>query len=214
MAENHDEIALLPGQARELRRIEFKGPGSATDKHLFAKVTRAALSMGNSRDGGYVVVGIDDDKVGALEPGLTEPDLASWLQRDDVARRLAAYSDPPLNFEIAEQTLESGAKVAVLQVFEFEELPHLCAKSYVVPGRGKDKEVLREGALYVRTRKLPETAEVGSSAEMREVIDLATEKALRRLLARIGGAGGEIVPREREADSREKFDEQRQKGWT
>lgn len=156
----------------EARGLELKGPGSRADKHLFAKVARAALGLGNLRDGGHIVVGIDDDNPDQLLPGLSEEHLASWVEYDHLARALANYADPPLKFNVAAVELSSGALVAVIEVFEFEDIPHLCGKH--------QDGVLREGALYVRPRKVPETSEVASAVEMREVVELATEKALRR----------------------------------
>jgi len=52
-------------------------------------MTRAALSMGNLRDGGHVIIGIDDGDPAAMLPGLGADDLASWLAYDDIARKLA-----------------------------------------------------------------------------------------------------------------------------
>lgn len=155
----------------ESRGLELKGPGPRSDKRLFAKVARATLSLGNLRDGGYVVVGIDDGDPSQLQPGLSNDDLESWVDYDNVARALARYADPPLRFDVAPVELSSGVTVAVIEVFEFEDIPHLCAKDY--------EGVLREGAIYVRPRKVPETSEVPSAVEMRGLIDLATEKALR-----------------------------------
>ena len=123
----------------EIRGFELKGPGLSTDKHLFAKVARAALSMGNLRDGGHIVIGIDDTEQHTMLPGLDAAQLASWLAFDDVARRFANYADPPLRFECASAELSNGVTIAIIQVFEFADLPHLCAKNY--------GEVLRKGAL-------------------------------------------------------------------
>jgi hypothetical protein len=92
---------------------------------------------------------------------------------DHLARALANYADPPLRFDVAAVQLSSGATVAVIEVFEFEDIPHFCAKHY--------DGVLREGALYVRPRKVPETSEVASAVEMREVIELATREGSPRL---------------------------------
>jgi hypothetical protein len=50
--------------------LELKGPGARTDKHLFAKVARAALGLGNLRDGGHLIIGIDDEDPKTLLPGL------------------------------------------------------------------------------------------------------------------------------------------------
>jgi len=51
------ETALSAGY--EGRGFETKGPGLRGDRAFFVKVARAALSMGNLRDGGHVVIGIN-----------------------------------------------------------------------------------------------------------------------------------------------------------
>lgn len=203
-----DEIADLLSLGHEIRGVEFKGPGTSTDKYFLAKVARAAMSLGNLRDGGHVIIGIDDDKAQAMLPGLGASELKSWLAFDDVSRRLAEYADPPLQFEVAEVKLSSGATVAVIQVAEFADVPHLCAKDY--------PRVLRNGALYVRPRKAPETSEVATSVEMREVLDLATEKALRAYVSIAGRAGvtlGMTLPAPREPSGDELYDVQRDGAW-
>jgi predicted HTH transcriptional regulator len=175
------EVADSLRYGYELRGVEVKGPGPRTDKHLFAKVTRAALSMANLRDGGHVIIGIADDNVADMLPGLCDSDLSSWLAYDDIARKLANYADPPLRFDLDSVTLPGGANVAVMQVHEFADIPVLCAKDYL--------DVLRAGACYVRSRRVPETAEIPSAVEMRELLELATEKALRAYVERAENAG-------------------------
>lgn len=194
----------------EGRGFEFKGPGDCGDKYFLAKVARAALSMGNLRDGGYVVIGIDDSSPERMLPGLNDDQLNSWLAYDDVAARLSAYCDPPVQLDIASFTFSSGASVIVLQVHEFGDIPHLCAREY--------PDVLRRGALYVRSRKLPETSEVASSVEMREVLDLAAEKRLRAFVEMAERAGARIVSdiesdEEKGAADRQRFDAQRDEAW-
>jgi hypothetical protein len=196
------EIAGALSAGYELRHLELKGPGLRSDTHLFAKVTRAALGMGNLRDGGQVVIGIDDKNPAAMLPGLQREALDSWLAYDDVARKLAEYADPPLRFDLVEMSLSSGASVAVLNVFEFADTPHLCARGY--------EGVLRRGALYVRPRKVPETSEVASLVEMRDVIQLAAEKALRAYVATAERAGLTILG----ATSDEaRYEQERTRGW-
>lgn len=203
-----EEIEELLQGGYELRGFELKGPGSRADSHFFAKVARAALGLGNLRDGGHVVLGIDDADPAAMAPGLTPDDLATWLAYDDVARKLATYADPPLRFDVCERVLSSGARVAVVQVFEFADIPHLCAKDHPAG--------LREGALYVRPRKVPETSQVGSSVEMREIIDLATEKALRAFVERAQRAGLQLSAegrREQSAINEDRYEDERRRGW-
>src|SRR5216683_1288834 len=117
------EASLFLGY--ELRGLEVKGPGLRTDSHLFAKVTRAALSMANLRDGGHVLIGIDDTNTAAMLPGLNSAELTSWLSYDDVSRKLAEYADPPLRFDLDARTLSSGATVALVQIHEFADIPVL-----------------------------------------------------------------------------------------
>jgi hypothetical protein len=62
------EIEAVLGGGYELRGFEVKGPGPREEAHLFAKVARAALSMGNLRDGGHVIIGIDDGDLPACSP--------------------------------------------------------------------------------------------------------------------------------------------------
>lgn len=166
---------------RESRGLELKGPGPRTDKRLLAKVARAALSLGNLRDGGHVIIGIDDEDPASLGPGLSDEDLASWTAHDELARKLANYSDPPLSFRVAAVELETKVPVAVIEVDEFADIPHLSAEDF--PG------VLRKGALYVRSRGVPETAEPASGAELRDVLEVAREKALRAYVETAERAG-------------------------
>jgi hypothetical protein len=192
----------------EARGVELKGPGNRADRHFFARVARAALGMGNLRDGGHVIIGIADDDPASLLPGLEKDDLESWLAYDDVARKLGEYADPPLGFDIAQVELGSGASVAVIQVFEFGDLPHLCAKEY--------PDVLRKGALYVRPRKVPETSEIASHVEMRDIIDLAVEKGLRAFIGTADRAGLAITAGEgspsKESDV-ERFKAEQDRAW-
>jgi len=167
----------------ERRGFELKGPGRRDELDFFVKVVRAVLGLGNLRDGGYVVIGIDDKDPASLGPGLAEEELESWAY-DEVARGLAVYADPPIDFEIGAVELSSSATVVVIEVAEFADLPHICQKAY----EGK----LRQGAIYVRPRRVPETSEIASHVEMRELIDLAVEKGLRAYIATAERAGVEL----------------------
>ncbi|MGN6276830.1 MAG: RNA-binding domain-containing protein [Solirubrobacterales bacterium] len=201
------ESALHAGY--EGRGFELKGPGRSDDKRFLAKIARAALSMGNLRDGGHVVIGIDDEKPQDMLPGLNGDELATWLAYDDVSGRLAAYCDPPISFDLVHLTVATGVSVVVVQVHEFADIPHLCAREY--------PDVLRAGALYIRSRKMPETAEVASSVEMREILDLAAQKRLRAYIemaerAGVGFSIGESGAAGRNVDSKQ-FEQQVRRVW-
>lgn len=165
----------------ETRRFEVKGPGRTDDKHHVARVARAAMAMGNLRDGGLVCVGIADTLVAAMLPGLDEEELAQWSDGDTVADRIASHSDPPVTLTVRPLVLSNGARVAVLVVDEFDDNVHVCKKDM--------SGVLQAGQTYVRPRGKPRSAQVPSVAEMRELHDLAIEKGVREFVRRAAAAG-------------------------
>jgi predicted HTH transcriptional regulator len=174
-----EEFAELLALGYERRGVEFKGPGPRSAAMLFAKVVRAVLGMANHQDGGLVIIGVDDN-AGVLTPsGMTVGDIGTW-RYDDVAAGIGTYADPLVAFDMEAKTHE-GRQFIVLDVHEFEEVPVICKKEY--PG------VLRPGACYVRTRRKPETSEIPSQTEMRDLLDLAVNKGLRKFISRAMAAG-------------------------
>ena len=77
-------------------------------------------------------------------------------------------------------TLENK-KFVVIKVFEFAEIPVICKKD--------GSSNLRKAAIYTRTYRIPESAEVPSQSEMREILDLAAEKQVRRFFETQSRAG-------------------------
>ena len=194
--EEFSQIMIL---SHELRGVEFKGPGSSTDRRLLAQVTKAVLGMANRRDGGTIVIGIDDSGGELNQVGVDEKDIRSW-NYDIVADRIAVYADPSVTFEVEIRNY-NGVRFVVFQVDEFDDIPVLCKRSY--------GNVLREGACYVRTRRKPETTEIPSQADMRDLLDLAVEKGVRSFLSQAHRAGlisqSIVTP---QATDQERFDEQ------
>jgi predicted HTH transcriptional regulator len=163
----------------ERRNTEFKGPGARSSQPLFARLIRAVLGMANQQDGGLVVIGVAD-VAGLLDPvGLTPEDLATW-RYDDVAAGIAPFADPFVSFDL--EVREYDAKqFIVLQVREFDEIPVVCRRDYL--------DILRPGACYVRSRRKPETSEIPSQTEMRELLALATTKGLRKFVGQAIAVG-------------------------
>lgn len=205
---DQQEVETLLAAGHEIRSFEVKGPGTLADKAYVAKVARATMAMGNHRDGGLVCLGIDDKQMKQMTPGLDPAQLQGWSDYDNVSAALARYSDPPVTFELHPFTLSSGAAVVVLEVFEFEHVPHVSKLDY--PG------ALQAGATYVRSLRQPESVSVPSSAEMRELLDLATNKALREFVARATAAGlslsGASAPTRQELDEAA-FDAEAEQAW-
>ena len=143
-----------------------------SNRRLVAQVVKAVLGMSNRRYGGRVIIGVSEQGE-ALEPvGLTDDELHTWTF-DAVADQVARYADPGVNFELEVMELEGNSYV-LLQVEEFSDIPVLCKRAY--------NDVLRDGACYVRTRRKPETSEIPTQADMRDLLDLAIEKGITRYI--------------------------------
>lgn len=164
------EFAQLIALEYEQSGVEFKGPGLLSNGRLAAQVVKAVLGMANRRDGGVVIIGVEESE-GRLKPvGLTDAELATWNYAA-VAGQIARYADPAVRIELEVKEYQ-GNRYAVIIVAEFDDIPALCKRAF--------NGVLRAGACYVRTRRKPETSEIPTQAEMRDLLDLATVKWVRR----------------------------------
>lgn len=193
-----EEFAEKLALGHETSGVEFKGPGPRSNRQLFAQVVRAVLGMANRRDGGWVIIGVEDNE-GILSPvGLIEDELATW-RYDEVADGIARYADPSVSFDL-ELKEYNGDQYVVLEIDEFADIPVLCKIDY--------QGVLRNGACYVRSRRKPETSEIPTQEDMRDLLDLATEKKLQERLALLQRVGLIVLP-SAGPQSTEQFEQER-----
>lgn len=176
----------------EQAHVEFKAGASIADKALRARVIRAMLGLANLADGGHVVIGVGEQG-GQIRPPLgMPPELAATWTRDALGDAVAEYADPPPSFRISLLPWDGDAMFAVVSVAEFDDIPILCKKDYQGPsgpeGRA-GKLILRAGACYVRSRRKPETVEVPSNVEMRQLLDRAADKRVSAMLDRLQRLG-------------------------
>lgn len=181
---NEEEFAQILVRGYEQRGIEFKGPCAKTDNQKFASIARAIMGMANHRDGGTVIIGIEDTGSNLNECGLEARDLDTW-RYDEVSTAMSVYADPNVGFEL-EHFEFRGRKYVVIHVREFDEIPILCKKDFNYKDERTNSQitVTRSGACYVRTRKKPETSEVPTQTEMRELLELAVDKGIRKFIER------------------------------
>jgi len=185
-----EQFTQILALGHETPGVEFKGPGSRESKELLAKVVRAVLGMANRRDGGRVILGVEESGSTLIPRGLTSDDLETWEQ-EAVAGALAAYADPYV--EVHTEFFDYiGKKLVIITVEEFREIPVLCKRDF--------PSTLRTGACYVRRRGRIETSEIPTQAEMRELLELATEKRLRSFLRQAQGAGLAVRTEPSDAD--------------
>ncbi|EMY34768.1 hypothetical protein D477_007948 [Arthrobacter crystallopoietes BAB-32] len=173
------ESVLSVGQ--ETRAVEFKRSGSLEDGDYVALVARAALAFANQRDGGQIILGIVDSSAMGEENGLNESQLEDWSDIDKVTDKINRYADPPLQLTVGKRNHPNGRGVVIIEVREFAEIPSLCARDF--------GSKLKLGQLYTRSLRKPESSQYHTQNEMREVLDLATQKGLRRFVETVGRAG-------------------------
>ena len=198
MSLSADQFRELLNGGRETRSVEFKRGRPRTDSIAFAFVARAVLAMSNLQFGGWVLLGVEDD--GHIT-GLSPSDLATWTDHDDVSASLNAYADPFIHVDI-EHVNHEGLDCVALRVHEFAEVPVLARKDSAAKSDGKI--IIRQGACYVRARLKPASIEAPTQTEMRELLDIAADKMLKRFLTRAGAAGVLLTPTETDMQKFEK----------
>ena len=133
----------------------------------------ATLAFSNVIDGGRIVVGIEQQEDGGFNPkGMTDEHLATW-NFDEIASYASEFADPFVEFSLERAAIDSRTFLFVT-ISEFKEIPVICKKDG--PAR------LRRGAIYTRTHRMPESAEIPSQTELREILDMAIEKRLKAFL--------------------------------
>jgi predicted HTH transcriptional regulator len=149
---------------------------------------RAILAMSNLQDGGYVIIGVEQDNENNYQPiGMTD-DEAQTYEYDDILEVANSYADPFVTIKI-QPTQYNGKFIIVIGVSEFVEIPVICKKEY--PG------ILEPGRIYVRPYRKPESSANITSSELREIIELASKKSLRKHLETMVYAGinlEQVVP--------------------
>src|SRR5690348_16717507 len=95
-----DDFAALIQRGYEMRGIEFKEPGLRKKDLLFAKIVKAVLGMANTRDGGLVILGVQDKPDGLSPVGLSPDQLKTWQSRDEVAASINVYASPSVEIDL------------------------------------------------------------------------------------------------------------------
>jgi predicted HTH transcriptional regulator len=163
----------------EEKNIEFKRSTAWRSQQFKAKITKSILGMANLRDGGWIVIGKEKRKDGTYEPvGMLQPDYDSY-DSDLLKDFVKDYADPEVNFGMRKRDLENK-KFVVIRIEEFEQIPIICKNSC--------GDTIHRGKMYTRTNK-PATVEVPSQTEMREIIELAADKNLRKFFSRADRLG-------------------------
>ena len=169
MEDTVDTLRRLVYWGKEERNLEYKQSMNWASPETRAKLAKSILAMANLRDGGTIILGVKREADDSYTPeGMSKEDFDSFIQ-DHLSAHISEFADPYVEATLTKKIIED-CLYCIIQVAEFEEIPVICKR---------DGDKLRRGATYIRSRRMNETVEVPSHIEMREILELATEKRVR-----------------------------------
>src|SRR4051794_2988975 len=118
MRMTEQDFEELLDRGYETSGVEFKEPGARSDKFFLAKVVRGVLGMANRRDGGYVIVGVEEIEGNLTPKGLSHTQIESWRSYDDVAASINERASPSVSLDRHFLSFQ-GHDIVILQVAEF-----------------------------------------------------------------------------------------------
>jgi hypothetical protein len=178
-----DDLERIIQAGQETRTVEFKSAGAWSDVDLRAQVIRVALSMANTRDGGVLLVGMAElaDRPGYHVPEpLTEEQWRSF-DPDTVVPQINAHAFPHLDVVVSHSLRANGDRLVSIEVAPFRDVPVLCARPIV---GGNNRLLVAEGRILVRSRRTPETTELRSGDDLRELIEVVVDRGLESYFRR------------------------------
>jgi predicted HTH transcriptional regulator len=196
-----EELERILRSGREGLSIEFKRSASFNDPATKGKVIRTALAMANIRDGGVLAFGIEEiapNPVCELV-GMTKADHDSFNQ-DNVTTTINTHATPHIDLSIEHLKIDDKLFVAVV-IRQFADYPVICARDFVAV----DKAAVIRGRIYCRSRRTPESTEVQTPEDLRDIINLATDRGLERYFRQ-----REIERRLEQPAARDQFARQRE----
>ncbi|MGA2324418.1 MAG: ATP-binding protein [Sedimentisphaerales bacterium] len=167
---------------QESRAVDFKQSVKWEDYKI--KFAETIMAMSNLRDGGIVIIGVSEENGEWKLKGITDQDLATY-DPDNMIDFVNKYASPVANFNVVRHEMD-GTNFLIMSVREFESEPVICKRDH-----NKD---LRNGAIYIRPLGKPETRAIQNAEEMRELLDIAVEKKMRRLAGQMQYIYGQTPP--------------------
>lgn len=161
-----DELeAHLDGQA-ETQNLDFKS-SCPWDVRRFA---RDILAFSNVRDGGLIIIGVADGTF--AREGIADEDRTTY-SIDVMRDQMTSYADPHTNFRTEFPSDRNGLVYGVIRIEPFESVPIICRR---------DSEDTQAGAIYYRNlNRRMESARISNYHDMRELVEIATVRMMRRL---------------------------------
>jgi predicted HTH transcriptional regulator len=156
-------------------------PAKGTDER--ARLIRHMIGLGNSRDGGHLLIGVDNATKKAT--GLTLEQASSW-DPSPITEALSQFGAPVPRIDICQGEASDRHLLVLVHVAEFDQQPCVCIQNHARKESGLESErlILRKGALYVRTVGAI-TREIDSEPMMRDLLKRAYARTGQGLLQQI-----------------------------
>lgn len=165
---------------QESRAVDFKQ--SVKWEGYRIKFAETIMAMSNLRDGGIIIIGVSEENGDWKLKGITGEDLATY-DPDNMIDFVNKYASPVVNFDVVRHEVDK-VEFLIISIHEFESEPVICKRTY-----NKD---LRMGTIYIRPIGKPETRAIQNAEELRELLDIAVEKKMRRFAGQINRIFGSI----------------------
>lgn len=178
-------VAQLLERQTESRSLDYKAPTSfGPDKKDKGEVLKDIIALSNTRDGGYLLIGVEQSGGKFIAKGVSSDQAASF---DPTKIGEFAKNHFSLLPVVASHVVTiDGVDLLLLNIEEFDSEPIVCTKDL---HDEKGKPILRAGSIYIRTVDARSVA-IESGESMRALLDLAVQKRGDALLAQVRGLVG------------------------
>jgi predicted HTH transcriptional regulator len=163
----------------ETPNLEFKPSFTWNDKEnkwFREKIIQTVLAMSNTRDGGTIVVGIEEKDNQLIYDGISDKELKTF-NYDSLKDVMDGFASPLASFDLAQAKTDNKIYL-IINVSEFDEQPIICKND------GDNIGLLRRGDVYVRSKRGNPGSIKVTEIEMKEIIELAVDKHQAKLKKR------------------------------
>ncbi len=129
------------------------------------------LAMANVRDGGSIVIGVEDETW--ARQGVTDA-VKDTYKIDIIRDQMSPYADPLVNLIVEIVKDGDGKNYVVIRILQFEEIPVICKKDC-------QQAKTKTGVIYYRnSNRRVESAAVSNAHDLRDILELATVSMMRK----------------------------------